>query len=670
MKRRNFLKLSLTTGAGISSGIIGNKSLVSQSEAAVLAPNLADPAIQPMFQQTVVNAISRNFKFRSDNDHEHDDEEDDREHEEDRVYEDDRHHVKYNLEIRQSSQLTGLVNRFGNPVATTFWGYKGDDDQPTWPGKTFEVRSNEVTRVEWRNKLKDGLGSALPHILSVDESLHWCYSLDGYQNVSIATDGVPLVPHLHGGHTDPGSDGNPEYFKGLTAASRGPRYISDKYTYENSQSAGTLWYHDHALGITRLNVYAGLAGMYIIRDDKDTGRHNNPLNLPARRYELGYVIQDKMFTENGDLFFPAFEGDPAWDDFIVGEGATPPIPGGPSALAEFFGDHMVVNGKIWPKASVEPRHYRVRLLNACDSRFLRLQLRAVPAGATDLNNASMPLSFYIIGSDQGLLAKTVTITELDIMPGERQDLVIDFSQVAAGSRIIVENLLGDSPFGGDLPAPEDLYPNRRTDRIMAFDVNRPFNNRRADKFKPLLQGYVANVKPVDEIRKLALFEGLDEYGRLMPMLGTAEPVTDVGGNIVNGAMTWAQPITENPALGATEIWEIFNATGDAHPIHVHLVHFDILDRTNFTSDVIEQPVVQHSGAIGVGFRLENILVDASSTMPASPAENGPKDMVMALPGQVTRIKMTFDKAGRYVWHCHILSHEDHEMMRAFHVGPI
>ena len=162
---------------------------------------------------------------------------------------------------------------------------------------------------------------------------------------------------------------------------------------------------------------------------------------------------------------------------------------------------------------------------------------------------------------------------------------------------------------------------------------------------------------------------MEKPGRLMLMLGTSESTTDVSGNIVNGAMTWHQPITETSALGSTEIWEIYNATGDVHPIHVHLVHFDILDRADFTATSIEQPVIQHNGAPGLGFRLEDITVSAVS-FPVSAVEKGPKDMVMALPGQVTRIKMTFDKAGRYVWHCHILSHEDHEMMRPFIVTKI
>jgi FtsP/CotA-like multicopper oxidase with cupredoxin domain len=175
--------------------------------------------------------------------------------------------------------------------------------------------------------------------------------------------------------------------------------------------------------------------------------------------------------------------------------------------------------------------------------------------------------------------------------------------------------------------------------------------------------------PQDAVRtrKLGLYEGNDKYGRLMPMLGTAEPVTDVAGNVVNGSMTWGAPITENPNLGDTEIWEIYNGTGDAHPIHVHLVHFEIIGRNLFTSDVVEQPIHTHDGGVGVGFRLENIVIGAPKRVLNT--EQGPKDMVLCYPGEVTRIKMKFDKAGRYVWHCHILSHEDSEMMRPMHVGP-
>jgi spore coat protein A len=257
------------------------------------------------------------------------------------------------------------------------------------------------------------------------------------------------------------------------------------------------------------------------------------------------------------------------------------------------------------------------------------------------------------------------------MPGERLDLVIDFKDIPPGSRVIVENLLGDSPFGGDLPDSDDLFPDRRTDRVMAFDVELPFNPMVVDSNISdgyFLGGDVAVTAPVVRTRKLALFEGTDEHGRLQPLLGTAEEVTDVTGFTVDGAMPWHTPITENPGVGDTEVWEIYNATGDAHPVHVHLVHFEVMDRRRFTADAIEQPLLQHNGEFGVGFRLENIKTKGKKRGP-DPSEQTRRDMVMALPGEVTRIKMTFDKPGRYVWHCHILSHEDHEMMRPFHVGP-
>jgi FtsP/CotA-like multicopper oxidase with cupredoxin domain len=137
---------------------------------------------------------------------------------------------------------------------------------------------------------------------------------------------------------------------------------------------------------------------------------------------------------------------------------------------------------------------------------------------------------------------------------------------------------------------------------------------------------------------------------------------------MEGAIAWHSPTTENPALGSTEIWEIYNATGDAHPVHLHLVKFEVLGRQEFDADVVDQPVAQHNGLLRKGFRLENIELGATVDQPDGYVENTPKDMVTALPGQVTRIKATFDKPGRYVWHCHILSHEDHEMMRVLHVG--
>jgi FtsP/CotA-like multicopper oxidase with cupredoxin domain len=658
VKRRDFLKYSISLGiAGASSGILQGYG-IQNAFAAPLATGLSDPAIQPLFTETVINALDPSFKFNN---------------KKKKGKKKKKNKSNYKINIKQVTQETGLINSQGDRLTTSVWGYGAKNQSATWPGRTIEVSTNEKTKIKWINRLGKK-SNPLPHLLPVDESLHWCYSLPGYELINIANDGVPLVTHVHGSHVESDSDGGPEYFFGVTKDSRGPRWVKKKNVYDNSQPAGTLWYHDHALGITRLNVYAGLAGFYIIRDELDTGTHDNPIGLPAEDYEHAYVIQDRMFTENGDLFFPAFPGDPAYDDFIIGEGANPPA-GQPTALAEFFGDHMLVNGKIWPKVDVEPRNYRLRLLNGCDSRFMRLRLRSVPLNDTDFSNASAPLPFHLIGSDQGLLAAPVSVTEIDFMPAERLDIVFDFSNVPSGSRVIVENILGDAPFSGDLPDPDpavgDVFENRRTDRVMAFDVVKSLSDV-PDNFDPnqCYSDYTRNQNTVDNVRKLALFEGKDEFGRLQPMLGTAEPVEDVTGEMVTGSLQWHQPITENPQLGDTEIWEIYNATGDAHPIHVHLVHFDILDRAPFAADIIPQPTHQHNGAIGNGFRLENIVVDDNNVRPALPSEQGPKDMVIALPGEVTRIKLTFDRPGRYVWHCHILSHEDHDMMRPMHIGPL
>jgi len=229
---------------------------------------------------------------------------------------------------------------------------------------------------------------------------------------------------------------------------------------------------------------------------------------------------------------------------------------------------------------------------------------------------------------------------------------------------------------------------------MAFDVVLNINDAtnaaglppNTDVFNPKnVAVYQKNKDKADRIRKVALFEGMDEYGRLQPLLGTAEPATDYAGNPINwpntqpyidaglvgqmqGSIAWHSPTTENPALGSTEIWEIYNATADGHPVHLHLVHFEVLDRQKYNAKVVPQPVVQHNGLTGQGFRLENIKLQGKP-IEADGVERAPKDMVTALPGEVTRIKARFDKSGRYVWHCHILSHEDHEMMRVLHVGP-
>lgn len=671
LTRRQALKAGVIAGAGV---MLPWRFWSSKAIAAALNIGLSDPALQPKFVELAPNALDPGFLFKDLNDK-------------------GGPVLKPNFSIRagETIQETGLIDpRNGRRLKTKVWGY--GNDTISWPGQTIQVINNSAngaaeTVVRWENGLQ-----GKKHLLSVDTNLHWCYSLHGassangvdYRQYSITKNGVPIITHLHGGHSDFQFDGNPEFFFSPDGEVKGPQWdfveggFTNTFRYDNTVPAGNLWYHDHALGITRLNVYAGLAGFYFIRDGLDTGLPDNPLGLPAFPYELAYAIQDRMFTDKGALFYPAFPGDPFYNDFITGEGAILPpelFPGGgPTALAEFFGDHIVVNGKIWPKENVEPRNYRMRLLNGSDSRFMVLQFVAVNAGDTDFANASAPLPFWVIGSDQGLGTPAETDT-LVLEPGGRYDIVVDFSSTS-GQRVIMKNLGGDAPFGGefgDALNSEDLFPDRQTDRIMAFDVVEEKSGV-GDHFNPdNLPGYGGVINGVDFIRRVALFEGKDEFGRLQPLLGTVDGDPSTGAASAT-AYTWFQEPTEKPGINTTEEWEIYNFTGDAHPIHLHLVNFQILGRDEISFDADEdnpQEVVQHNGKLGTVAAISNISIGGSVNLTAEDGyfESAPKDMVTVLPEQRVRIKVHFDKTGRYVWHCHILSHEDHEMMRVLYVEP-
>ena len=433
--RRQFVKASALTGAALYFNVLGGWG---RAYAVPAAAGLSDPRLQPKFVELAPNALDPGFLFKD-------------------LSRNGGPVQKPNFSIRaaETVQQTGLVNpKNGRYLRTTVWGY--GSDTVSWPGQTFQVMSTssggaDETVVRWENELP-----GKRHLLPVDTSLHWAYSIHGnssangvdYRQYSIKKNGVPIITHLHGGNSAFQFDGNPEFFYSPDGEVKGPQWdavpggFTNTFRYDNDVPAGNLWYHDHALGITRLNVYAGLAGFYFVRDEFDTGMPDNPLGLPAFPYEMAYAIQDRMFTDKGDLFYPAFPGDPFYDDFITGEGAILPpelFPGGgPTALAEFFGDHIVVNGKIWPKANVEPRNYRMHLLNGTDSRFMVLQFVAVDVGETDLTNAGAPIPFYVVGSDQGLGTPVETDT-LVFEPGGRYDVVFDFSALE-NKRVIVKNL--------------------------------------------------------------------------------------------------------------------------------------------------------------------------------------------------------------------------------------
>jgi spore coat protein A len=361
--------------------------------------------------------------------------------------------------------------------------------------------------------------------------------------------------------------------------------------------------------------------------------------------------------------------------------------------------------------TVEPRHYRLHFLNGCDSRFLALEFMAADLDATDLTNTTS-VGFLVIGADQGM-GPHVEADEIVVAPAERYDIIVDFSAYA-GQRIIIKNTGGDEPFGGEVPGPQ-LY--ERTDCIMAFDVTESFDASIPDDFDVDLQDieFEDEVEP-DNVRHLGLFEGHDQFGRLQPLLGTIGPAVDMDGNDIcypndqkykdagligpmEGTMTWHGPTTENIKLNDVEDWEIWNLSADAHPIHVHLVHFNLVRRelikfdSGATEDgeiepenladvvgdgtyFVDMPLVQHDGSMGEGYKainptkVPNSVIDENSEEYQKYVDNFPKDVIIALPGQVTTIRAHFDKPGRFNWHCHILAHEDHEMMRIFHVGEL
>ena len=647
--RREFIKLSAAAAVGML--------ITSRWDRYVLASitALLDPTLQPKFEGDVPNALDPSFVYAGTGG------------------------GNYQVGMYQKQQALGLINPAdSSPLMTTVWGYGESAANATFPGRTFIAQKDQPVNVQWTNNLVTAGGQPLPHLLPVDLSIHWAYSLPGYTGYTLGNHGVPVVPHLHGGHTESDSDGNPEYFWSPTVGGQtvyGPRFVKSLYHYDNDQEAATLWYHDHSLGLTRLNVYAGLAGFYILRDAMDTGLVDNPLGLPAFPYEAALVIQDRMFDPDGQLFYPGLPGDPAWADFITDQGLADEDVPQPSVLAEFFGDHVLVNGALWPKMSVEPRHYRLRLLNGSDSRFYVLQLRQ--SDVDGVTPTGSPISFYQIGTDDGLLTQPVSLTRLILGPGERADLIVDFT--ALTGRIILENTGPDEPFrglydngtnkdgeGGTLPSSDPAT----TGLILAFDVNLPLDTTVPDAFVDTAtlrtDGGYAVAGTVANTRKLALFEGRDPVGRLEPLLGVAVPTTDFAGNTVNRSLAWFEPITEFPTLNDVEIWEIYNATEDAHPIHLHLVSFEVINRESFTATTTSVPTPHHDGSMGIGRSLSDIVLGGDARAPLD-NELGPKDTIHVFPGEVTRVKAKFDRPGRYVWHCHILSHEDHEMMRPYHV---
>lgn len=689
----------------------------------------------------------------------------------------------YTIAVRQFKQQ---ILPTGYP-ATTVWSY-GPDADPTpivapdpnsqfnYPAATIETTANRRVDVRWINGLVDKKGKYLPHLLPVDQTLHWANPPQDCMHGDARTDcmgmdpnpyrgPVPIITHVHGSHVDPDSDGYPEawwlpaaknipagyarhgrLFDDATGTNSGNRGYAD-FSYRNDQPATTLWYHDHTLGMTRTNVYAGPAGFWLVRggandggvDVSLTGKKKKAvlpgpapvagqgmlaLNTSGDKVrnairEMPIMIQDRSFNNDGSLFYP---GDRA---FFEGLGASnllinfaPNSDVAPIWNPEAFFNVMVVNGTSWPKLDVAQASYRFRLLNGSNSRFLNLALFVMNPNTGEIDpNQEIP--FYQIGSDQGFLPQVVRIRtgeQIALTPGagepapnpnptdqtallmalaERADVIVDFSSLPDGTVVRMINTAPDSPFGG---FPADPADPATTGQVMQFVVNHDLTgakgstdgkttapaNLKLNAEQPLSPPALTRLVSLNEDGSLQVCvevdqDGafvLDEQGNLEqidctlpnaaffgPTAALAGTVTGTGVDTVGNPLRWtdmtgaSQPVsvkltngatfmvdvTENPKKGDVEEWQIYNFTEDAHPVHLHLVRFEVVGRTLFDGT-------------------------PSPNVSLQPWESGRKDMVIAYPGEITTVRAKFDIDGLYAWHCHILEHEDNEMMRPYVVA--
>jgi spore coat protein A len=436
---------------------------------------------------------------------------------------------------------------------TRVWTYGG-----TIPGPTIEVRSGKAVSIEWRNELPTA------HFLPIDHSL--CGAEENWPQVR-------TVVHVHGSRVPAESDGYPEawYTPGKTAVAN----------YPNGQDAATLWYHDHAMGIERLNQYAGLFGVYLVRDDVE-----DALDLPRGEYEIPLVLCDRFFDAAGQLRYP--------------DSGAPEAPW----VSEVNGDAFLVNGKLFPYLDVEPTLYRFRFVNASNSRFYYLAF-----------GDRRP--FRQIGSDQGLLPAPVAMDTLTLAPAERADVIVDF-QGAAGRTIVLKS--------------------------QAFELMQIRVGARA---KQPPRAVPARLRPVARMPESAAVAT-----RTLTLNEYEDPNTHVMLMLLN-ASRWHDPVTEKPRLGSVEMWDLVNLTEDTHPIHLHLVRFQVVHRQPFDADE---------------FHTTGKMTLTGRPVPPPPNEAGWKDTVRADAGMITRIIVRFEGyAGRYVWHCHVLEHAANEMMRPFEV---
>ena len=530
------------------------------------------------------------------------------------------------------------------------------------PAHTIEATANRQTRVTWANQLVSSSGNYVPHVLPVDPTLHWANPAGGSAHrdsvpTFTSTPGlyigpVPMVVHMHGAHVYEDSDGYPEAWylpnarntpRGYaTSGSKYAAYAKEarsrfggtwsagtaQYEYTNDQRATALWFHDHTLGMTRLNVRAGLAGMYILRGGgSDTKEGVLPGPAPkrgdkgaTRYYEIPLIIADPSFNADGTQYMPSsntFDSGP-----YIPQTDIPPI-----WNDIYYGNTITVNGNTWPNLNVEPRRYRFRVLNACAVRPLTLKVVSSLTAATP---ASSALPIWVIGSDGGFLPHPVELsgkTGLPVLPSERYDIIVDFTGVKAGTKLYLTNEGSAATVG-------------TTGTVMRFTVVPLQGDDTSTPPQHLpLPAYTApgGTSTTRRVSFAELASTFESGATSQYVCGTV----DAHGN--NTVRLWSDAVTEKPASGSTETWEVWNFAGTAgisHVFHMHLVQFQVVNRQTIGSSTVQKPYAY---------------------------ETGPKDSCDAPSGVITRVRAHFDRKGSYVWHCHFLDHEDNSMMRPMQV---
>jgi spore coat protein A, manganese oxidase len=427
---------------------------------------------------------------------------------------------------------------------------------------------------------------------------------------------VRLMTHLHGGFVAADSDGNPA----VTPNGFGPGETQTVfYTNQLPQMpASLLWFHDHGLGTTRLDVFAGLAAAYILRDEVDTGEEPNPIGIPGGAYEVPLVIQDRQFNPDGTFLYPRSD--------IAGA----------TWIGEYFGDVMLVNGKVWPFLDVEPRMYRLRILNGCNARILSL----------DLGGPSL----WQIGAEGGLWDTPVLVSQLVLAPAERADVLVDFSKFA-GARLVLKNHNPKKPVSTPAPSLE---------QVMQVRVGHTVRQPGPRSIPASLPGRQANLPGPLRTRYITLNE-----------IDVDEPTWFLN---LNGVHFAERPVTETPKAGTIEDWVYVNLTADTHPMHSHLVTFQVVGRTPFDAAAYDE-ANEPTGGGGVPGGIDPSPYATGPMEPPDPSERGFKDTVKVNPGYFTTIRARYElpegltTPQTYVHHCHIVEHEDNDMMRPYIVTP-